>query len=120
MIEFMQESSGNVLGIRATGKLSKVDYENRLEPKLSSLIERFGKVRALFHMDEAFQGWDLEAAWANTILDVRHRADFEKIAIVGAPRWEEWCIKLASVFIAGEVRTFRTHQLREAWDWVRA
>lgn len=120
MIEFMQESRDNVLGIRATGKLSKEDYDNRLEPKLSSMIERFGKVRALFYMDEAFRGWNLEAAWANTVLDVRHRASFEKVAIVGAPRWEEWCVSLAGIFIAGEMRTFRTHRLREAWDWVRA
>jgi hypothetical protein len=66
MIEFMQESSGNVLGVHAGRKLTANDYKDRLVPRLESLIERFGKVRVLFYMDETFQGWDLKSAWANT------------------------------------------------------
>lgn len=120
MIEVMSESSGNVLGLQATGKLTKADYKSRLEPRIDSLVERFGKIRALFFMVETFQGWDLEAAWANTVLDIRHRGSFERIAIVGAPIWEEWCVKLAGLLIAGEMRTFRADHLQEAWDWVRA
>lgn len=42
-------------------------------------------------MDETCTGWELHAARANTVLDVRHTADVETIADVGAPRWEEWC-----------------------------
>lgn len=52
-------------------------------------------------MDEDFQGWDLKAAWANTSLDLRYRREFEKIAVVGAPAWEEWCVRLASLFMKG-------------------
>ena len=119
MIAFMQESSGNVLGVHACGKLTEDDYKDRLVPPLKSLIERFGKVRVLSYMDETFQGWDLKAAWANTTLDVCHRADFERIAVVGAPAWEEWCAKLAGIFMTGEIRTFPPEQLQQAWDWLR-
>jgi len=70
-------------------------------------------------MDESCSGWDLSAAWANTILDFRHRSDFEKIAVVGAPRREEWCVKLAGLAIKGEMRTFSRDRLPEAWRWLR-
>jgi hypothetical protein len=63
-------------------------------------------------------GWNLGGAWANTCVDIRHRV--EKVAIVGAPRWEEWCVKLAGLLIAGEVRSFRIDQLQDAWKWLRA
>lgn len=120
MAEFMQEGSGNVLGVRTGGTLTGNDYKRRLVPRLESLIEQFGRVRVLFYMDETFRGWDLKAAWVNTTLDVRHRADFEKVAVVGAPAWEEWCVKLAGLLMTGEIRTFPSEQLQQAWDWLRA
>jgi hypothetical protein len=72
-------------------------------------------------MDETFEGWSLRAAWANTVFDVKHRRDFEKIAIVGAPKWEDWCIKTAAKWLmTGELRTFRLDELTQAWEWLRA
>jgi hypothetical protein len=41
MIEVMDESSGNILGFRATGKLSQADYRDVLHPSIDE-IARFG------------------------------------------------------------------------------
>ena len=72
MLEFMTEGDGNILGIRATGKLSDEDYQHVLAPRVQSLLEQFHTLRVLFLMDETFQGWSLTAAWANTIFDLKH------------------------------------------------
>jgi hypothetical protein len=63
-------------------------------------------------VNEAFHGWNARAAWLNTCLARPRRRDFEKIAIVGAPAWEEWCGKLASLLIAGEIKIFTRDELR--------
>jgi hypothetical protein len=120
MLEFMEESEGHVLGVRAHGTLTRGDYRQVLTPRLESMLQQFETVRVLFLMGEAFRGWNLGGALANTCVDIRHRAHFEKVAIVGAPRWEEWCVKLAGFLIAGEVRSFRIDQLQDAWKWLRA
>jgi hypothetical protein len=120
MIEVMPESGGNALGVRATGLLTASDYRDVFIPRLEQEITAHGKLRVLFYMDDAFRGWDAAAAWANTRLDFAHAGDFDKIAMVGAPRWEEICIKIASHLMKGNMRTFRPEQLGEAWDWVRA
>ncbi|OZM75351.1 STAS/SEC14 domain-containing protein, partial [Pseudonocardia sp. MH-G8] len=57
--------------------------------------------------------------WRNTCLDLRHRRDFDKVAIVGAPTWERWCAKLANLLITGEIKTFTRDELSTAWTWVR-
>ncbi|WP_116376596.1 STAS/SEC14 domain-containing protein [Mycobacterium sp. MFM001] len=120
MIEVMNESSGNVLGIRGSGKLSRADYRDVLAPRVRLLLRQFRKLRVLLLMDEAFEGWSLGAAWANTVFDVKHRRNFEKIAIVGAPKWEEWCAKTAAtVLIRGDLQTFDKDQLIPAWEWLR-
>jgi hypothetical protein len=63
-----------------------------------------GRFRVLFLMDETFRGWNARTAWRNTCLDLHHRRDFDKVAIVGAPTWEQWCAKLVDVLTAGEIR----------------
>ena len=120
MIEIMKESEGNIVGIRATGTLTTADYDQVLIPKLEELSRQFDGLRALFYMDRAFKGWDMSAAWANTKLDFQFRGNLEKVAIVGAPAWEEWCVRMASLLMKGELRTFTTDQLDEAWKWVRS
>lgn len=37
---------------------------------------------------------------------MRHRRDFDKVAIVGAPTWERWCATLANLLITGEIKAF--------------
>lgn len=120
VIEFMAGSAGNVLGLRATGRLSRADYLDVLMPHTQTLFDRFSRLRVLFLMDETFQGWSLGAAWTNTTFDVKHRRDFEKVAMVGAPKWEERCVRTAARFLMnGELRTFRHAQLTQAWQWLR-
>lgn len=120
MMDIMDASEGNVVGIRATGKLTVDDYDRVLSPRLDATAREFGTVRALFYMDADFRGWDASAAWANTRLDMRHRGDLEKVAIVGAPRWEVWCARFAGLLMRGELRTFGSDELQAAWDWIRA
>ena len=47
MIEFMDESAGNVVGVRASGKLTDADYKETLIPGLEKLFEQHGRLRVL-------------------------------------------------------------------------
>jgi hypothetical protein len=121
VIEVMGEGTGNLLGFRVTGKLSQADYRDVLVPCIESLLDRFPTLKVLVLLDQNFEGWTPRAAFANTIFDVKHRRDFEKVAMVGAPKREEWCVKtVARLLITGELRSFRSHQLAQAWNWLRA
>jgi len=119
MLELMSESNGAVLAFRARGVLTKDDYQEVLVPRLEAALEAADRVRVLVLMDETFRGWNARAAWSNTCLDLRHRRDFDKVAIVGAPTWEEWCVRVANVLVAGELKTFKREQLSAAWAWLR-
>ncbi|POY00544.1 STAS/SEC14 domain-containing protein [Mycobacterium kansasii] len=119
MFEFMHGSDRDVLGVRATGKLSTADYHDVLAPRVEKLLNRFGVLKVLFLLDEPFRGWTLGAAWANTVFDLKHRRDFAKVAVVGAPRWERYCVNVAAVVMSGELRSYDRDQLAPAWLWLR-
>ena len=120
MIEFMPESSGNVVGVKTIGTLTDTDYKDTLIPKLESLFQQYGKLNVLIYMGKDFEGWDLKAAWDDASFGLKHRADFEKLAVVGGPGWVEWCIKLSGFLMKGEIKTFSLDSLDEAWGWIKA
>lgn len=120
MIEFMQESRGNTLALKASRKLTEDDYASVLIPKLDALLREHGKLKVLFYMDESFEGWEPGAAWDDAKFGIKHRADFAKLAVVGGPRWVEWCMRLSAWIMEGEVKTFDEAQLRDALEWIAA
>jgi len=120
MIEILPESQGKTLGIKATGTLTDDDYKTILIPRLETIIRETGKARVLFHMDEDFHGWELDAMWDDAKFGAAHRQDFEKFAVVGGPRWVEWGAKVGALFMKTELRTFPNDQLQKAWEWIRS
>jgi hypothetical protein len=119
MIEFMPESSGRVLGIRARGKLTDADYKRTLIPELESRFARHEKVAMLLLLDETFQGWDWNAAWDDACFGLKHRADFDRVAVVGGPGWLELCVRIGGFLMKGEIRIFPRDQLQAAWGWIK-
>ena len=119
MIEIMTKSAGPVVGVRATGKLTDKDYREVLIPALESRFEKHGRLKLLLYMDAGFEGWDLDAMWDDAVFGLRHRADFDRLAVVGGPEWVRVAARLSAFLMKGEVRTFDADALDEAWGWVR-
>lgn len=119
MIEIMPESTGATLAVKATGKLTDADYKQVWIPQLEELIGKFGKIKALVYFTKDFSGWELHAAWDDAVFGMKHRNDFEKLAVVGAGPWIEWGTKLGAHLMSGEVKTFSEEQLPEALNWAK-
>ena len=82
------------MGLRATGKLTDQDYKEVLLPSLAALIKQHGKIRLLCFLDEEFVGLEPGAMWEDAKFFFPHKNDFEKMAIVGAPKWVERLMKI--------------------------
>ena len=117
MFEKLAESKGNVVGYRASGKLTDDDYES-LIPILERLIEDSGKIRFLLYFED-FHGWEMKAAWDDFVFGVKHRNDIERLAMVGDRKMEKLLTDLMKPFMGGEVKFFQTVRLQEAWAWLR-
>ncbi len=120
MIEIMAETTGSLLALKATGKLTDADYKTTLIPKMEEVIKEYGKADVLMYLPEDFTGWDAHAAWDDTSFGLRHRNDFAKLALVGGPKWVEWATRIGAHLIAGEVKIFPVDHLAEALEWIQA
>jgi hypothetical protein len=120
MIKVLPESKGNCLVLAADGKLTDDDYKQVLIPQLEAIINEYGKARLLLDMGDDFHGWEAAAMWDDAQFGLKHRNDFEKMGVVGGPKWVEWAIKIGSIAISGEIKTFESSDRAEAMNWVFA
>jgi hypothetical protein len=71
----------------------------------------------LLYLEEDFEGFDLEALKGD--FGANYRDKLEKVAVVGGSFMINLQIRFGAALLAGEVQTFASEELEEAWDWVR-
>ena len=86
MLAIMTQSHDNVIGVQGRGKVTDQDYLEVLIPKLEEVLKNYGKARFLYYLDKDFAGWEMGAMWEDAKFGLRHKDDFEKIAVVGGPK----------------------------------
>ncbi|MCH9699317.1 MAG: universal stress protein [Gammaproteobacteria bacterium] len=117
MLQFIPVNEKNIFAVRATGTLTHADYQAFL-PELEDLISQHGKISLLIEC-ESFSGWDLAAIKDDVQFSLKHKHDFEKIALVGNKAWHQWMALMAKPFVQGEIKYFSSDELQTAWDWLR-
>ena len=120
MITISPESKGKILIISATGKLTDKDYKDVLIPRMEEIIQTHGKARLLLDMGDEFHGWEAAAAWDDARFGLAHMNDFEKMGVIGGPKWVEWCLKIGAVVINGEIKNFPASERDQAMRWINS
>jgi hypothetical protein len=109
-------STGNLLEVRLTGKLTKEFYE-RLAPEVEKMIAEHGKLRILMIMHD-FHGWTAGALWEDIKFEFKHSRDIEKLAMVGDSKWEKGMAAFCKPFTKATIRYFDSKQIDEARKWI--
>ena len=117
-VEIHEDAEGKVLVVRASGKLTKEDYEHFV-PEVERLIQQHGKIRMLFDMHD-FHGWNAGALWADTKFAFKHFSDIERLAVVGEKAWEHGMAVFCRPFTKAEVRYFDRSEADQADTWIHA
>ena len=105
------------LSLKATGKLTHQDYE-KINPMIDSALEGVKDPKVNVFIDGSeLEGWELRAAWDDFKLGLKHGAQFDKIAIFGNKKWQEYSAKIGSWFISGEVKYFEDED--QALNWLQ-
>jgi hypothetical protein len=120
MIERISDMPEGTVGMRASGKLSKADYRDVLEPTLREAVAA-GELRLLFVLSD-FHGLE-PGAWIEDVktgleVAVRHHSAWERFALVTDVDWVAKSTRMFTWLIPGEVRIFDLDELEPARAWV--
>ena len=116
MLQIIELTKNNLIATKASGKLRKEDIE-KIHPLIHAILDRGMKVRWYFEMDN-LTGWDLPGLWEDLKMDTAHAKDYEKIAMVGDKKWQEWITLFMKPFTNAEIKYFNIDQKEDAKKWI--
>ncbi len=120
MIKQIEGMPEGTIGFESSGKLSRADYTNVLEPVLRKAAES-GEIRMLFQLND-FNGLE-PGAWYQDVktglgLGFGHHKAWKRSAIVTDIDWLRKAFEVFAWATPGEVRLYHLDQLGEARTWV--
>lgn len=118
MITKLGELPENILGFEATGEVTAEDYESVLIPEVERVLEKYKKVRLLYHLGPEFKGFTVGAMWDDAKVGLKHLLAWEKIALVTDIPWLRNTIQCISFMIPGTIKLFGEDNLDAAMDWI--
>lgn len=99
------------------GKLTHQDYLT-FTPLIDAVIAELKDKKIDMLVDcQALQGWELQAAWDDFKIGLKHHNDFNNIAIVRDQKWLNVSSQVASWFVKGQVKIFT--DLEQAKHWLQ-
>ncbi|HEU4739118.1 MAG TPA: STAS/SEC14 domain-containing protein [Solirubrobacterales bacterium] len=120
MIERIEEMPAGAIGLRASGKLTKDDYVQVLEPALKEGVES-GEMRLVFALPD-FDGLEAGAMMEDVETGlrtwVRDHSAWKRFAFVTDVEWLVKAMRAFAWLAPGEVRIFAMADLEEAKSWV--
>ena len=116
MLIRMPEIAGNLVFLKAAGKLTDEDYK-AMVPQLEAVIVEHGSLRLLVDLTE-FEGWDWLAAWDDIAFGIKHWNHILKIALIGDAAWEGLAARIADKVTSADVRKFPVGDAVAAMEWI--
>jgi hypothetical protein len=120
MIERLGEMPDGVIGLRGSGRLTKEDYTDVLEPALKEATGS-GEARVVFLL-ESFDGLEAGALLEDLKTGLRtefsNRKAWRRLAVVTDVDWVEKAMELFAWAMPGELKVFDDlDELDEAKEW---
>lgn len=120
MIQLLKDFPPNVVGLSASGEVTKEDYEKVLVPAVERALDHHEKVRLYYQIGPDFSGMDPGAMWADTKVGMGHFLRWEKIAVVTDVEWIRVSVAAFGFLMPALVKVFSLTDAGQAREWVSA
>ncbi len=118
MIEKLDNIAAHVAGFRASGKITKEDYDNVVSPEVDRLAQKHGHIHFLLVLDTDVSNYSPGAWMKDALLGIKHLSKWKKMAIVSDQKGVEKVTDFISPLIPGESKGFSSSELEAAKAWV--
>jgi SpoIIAA-like len=116
MYQMLPESSGRLVALRVSGKLTKEDMVS-VAPPLEEKIRENGKVDLFCDMTD-FHGWSLGGFWAELKFDAKHAKDFRRVAVITGKPLHRFMASMLKPFTSAEIKCFQQAKKTDALTWI--
>lgn len=120
MLELIEDMPAHVVAVRATGEVTKSQYEQVLEPALEKLSKQFKKVNLLLDLETEVSHFTAGAWMQDALIGLKYITRWHRVAIVTKQEAVKKFTDIFSIAVPGEYKGFSMAELEEAKRWVCA
>ena len=118
MLEKLSQSSGNILGYKVIGKITKEDYAI-VKSDLYDLLQQESSICLLLDLQE-FKVEELTTLSTKISFRGEFQEKMVKMAVVGDKKWHEWYLTLDDrMDFTRQIEFFSAGEQEAAWEWLR-
>ncbi|MBS1563304.1 MAG: STAS/SEC14 domain-containing protein [Bacteroidetes bacterium] len=118
MITRIEYQLPDIVAFRASGTVSKEDYDNVVYPAVTELVHRTGRLNYIMVIDTPLHNFTIGAWWKDAILGLKELTKWHRVAILTDSEGVNQFTNIVSLLLPGEYKGFKTTQLTEAIEWV--
>lgn len=117
MITIMHEAPENVAAFRATGEITKEDFDNIVIPFVKTKVDQYNELNYLLFLDTDLSNFTFGAWIQDIFLGLKNLAKWNRAAIVTDKEGVQNFTDIFSVLMPGEFKSFPKEDLANALFW---
>ena len=118
MVELLTDLPPHVAAYKATGAVSKEEYEQVVMLRVNQVAEQFGKINFLVLLETDMDNYSIGAFVDYVKISFQHFSRWERMAIVSDERWVRNTYDVLSYLVHGTIKTYLTKDADLAKQWV--
>ena len=118
MLEKLENMASHVAAFKATGVVTKEDYNRLLVPEIERVDKEHGHIHFMMVMETSAKNFSFGAWLQDALEGLKHYRGWKKIAIVTDEKGIEKFSNIFSAVIPGSSRGFPLKELEQAKQWV--
>lgn len=118
MLTRIEDVPGYVVAFKATGEVSKEDYDKILMPAIDQADKAHGHIHFLFVLETPVKKFSVGAWLEDAWIGLKHYRGWKKVAIVSDEHGVEVFTNKFTFFIPGKTRGFKLADVEIAKKWV--
>jgi hypothetical protein len=118
MVELLTGLPPHVAAYKATGAISKEEYEEVVMARVDNVATEYGKINFLVLLETGMENYSIGAFIDYIKVSFEHFTKWNRMAIVTDQQWVRQAYDGLSHIVHGEIRTYELKDFDIAKEWV--
>jgi hypothetical protein len=118
MLQLLHDMPPFVVAVRATGKVTKDDFDKVLLPAFDRVARAYDGIHFLLVLDNDISDFTLGAWWDDMKAGIQHFTKWKKIAVVTDSPVVEKFSDFFTLLTPGKSKGYKKHELVQAKTWI--
>jgi len=118
MVEILKDFPDYVAAYKASGAISKEEYEALVMARVDQVAARHGKINFLVCLHTDMSNYSIGAFLDYLKVSFEHFSKWQRMAIISDEQWLRKSYDIIGLLVHGEIRTYPLSGYEEAKQWV--